>query len=109
MPDLEQVKYYLLMGSVIFLSITIFFCLMRAALGPRFSDRIIAANIIGTKIILLIAVLSLIIGQSYLVDICLIYAVISFLSVVVLARSVIEKKELDSDLDSESESASEGA
>ncbi|MBQ7733382.1 MAG: sodium:proton antiporter [Synergistaceae bacterium] len=109
MPDLEQVKYYLLMGSVIFLSITIFFCLMRAALGPRFSDRIIAANIIGTKIILLIAVLSLIIGQSYLVDICLIYAVISFLSVVVLARSVIEKKELDSDLDSEAESASEGA
>ena len=97
MPDLEQVKYYLLMGSVIFLSITIFFCLMRAALGPRFSDRIIAANIIGTKIILLIAVLSLVIGQSYLVDICLIYAVISFLSVVVLARSVLEKKELDSE------------
>ena len=102
MPDFEQVKYYLLMGSVIFLSITIFFCLMRAALGPRFSDRIIAANIIGTKIILLIAVLSLIIGQSYLVDICLIYAVISFLSVVVLARSVLEKKELDSESDSES-------
>ena len=102
MPDFEQVKYYLLMGSVIFLSITIFFCLMRAALGPRFSDRIIAANIIGTKIILLIAVLSLVIGQSYLVDICLIYAVISFLSVVVLARSVLEKKELDSESDSES-------
>ena len=66
---------------------------MRAALGPRFSDRIIAANIIGTKIILLIAVLSLIVGESYLADICLIYAAISFLSVVVLARSVIEKKE----------------
>lgn len=102
MPDLEQIKYYLLMGSVIFLSITIFFCLMRAALGPRFSDRIIAANIIGTKIILLIAVLSLIIGQSYLVDVCLIYAVISFLSVVVLARSVLEKKELDSESELES-------
>ena len=97
MTDLEQLKYYLLMGSVIFLSITIFFCLMREALGPRFSDRIIAANIIGTKIILLIAVLSLIIGQSYIVDVCLIYAVISFLSVVVLARSVLEKKELDSE------------
>ena len=66
---------------------------MRAALGPRYSDRIIAANIIGTKIILLIAVLSMIIGEDYLADICLIYAVISFLSVVVLARSVIEKKE----------------
>ena len=93
MPDTETLRSFLLMGSVIFLSVTIFFCLMRAALGPRFSDRIIAANIIGTKIILLIAVLSLIIGEGYLADICLIYAVISFLSVVVLARSVIERKE----------------
>ena len=98
MPDADNLKYYLLMGSVIFLSITIFFCLMRAALGPRFTDRIIAANIIGTKIILLIAVLSLIIGEGYLVDVCLIYAVISFLSVVVLAR--IEKKESESESDS---------
>ncbi len=93
MPDVNTVKHFLLMGSAIFLSMTIFLCLMRAALGPRFSDRIIAANIIGTKIILLIAVISMIIGESYLADICLIYAVISFLSVVVLARSVIEKKE----------------
>lgn len=93
MPNPETIKTFLLTGSIVFLSVTIFFCLMRAALGPRYSDRIIAANIIGTKIILLIAVLSMIIGEDYLADICLIYAVISFLSVVVLARSVIEKKE----------------
>lgn len=93
MLNAEIIRDFLLYGSAVFLSITIFFCLMRAALGPRFSDRIIAANIIGTKIILLIAVLSLMVGESYLADICLIYAVISFLSVVVLARSVIEKKE----------------
>ncbi len=93
MLNVEELQKYLLIGSVIFLSITIFICLLRAALGPRFSDRIIAANIIGTKVILLIAVLALIIGENYLVDICLIYAIINFLSVVVLARSVIEKKE----------------
>ena len=93
MHSAETLRNVLLIGSAVFLSATIFLCLMRAALGPRFSDRIIAANIIGTKIILLIAVLSLVIGEGYLADICLIYAVISFLSVVVLARSVIEKKE----------------
>ena len=93
MPNAETLRNVLLIGSAVFLSATIFLCLMRAALGPRFSDRIIAANIIGTKIILLIAVMSLLIGEGYLADICLIYAVISFLSVVVLARSVIEKKE----------------
>ena len=93
MPDVTTVQNFLLIGSAIFLSVSIFLCLMRAALGPRYTDRITAASIIGTKIIVLIAVLSLVVGQSYLVDICLIYAVISFLSVVVLARSVIERKE----------------
>lgn len=93
MPEIFRIRNILLTGCAVFLSITIFICLMRAALGPRFSDRIIAANIIGTKIILLIAVMGLLIGESYLVDICLIYAIISFLSVVVLARFVIEKKE----------------
>ena len=93
MPDAMTVQNFLLIGSAIFLSVSIFLCLMRAALGPRYTDRITAASIIGTKIIVLIAVLSLVVGQSYLVDICLIYAIISFLSVVVLARSVLENKE----------------
>ena len=93
MPDADTIQKFLLIGSASILSFTIFLCLMRAALGPRFSDRIIAASIIGTKVIVLIAILALIIGNNYLVDICLIYAIINFLSVVVLARSVLEKKE----------------
>ena len=95
MNELADIQRYLLIGSAVFLSVTIFFCLLRAALGPRFTDRITAANIIGTKVIVLIAVTALIIGEGYLVDICLIYAIISFLSVVVLARSVLEHKEED--------------
>lgn len=95
MIELADIQRYLLTGSAIFLSITIFFCLLRAALGPRFTDRITAASIIGTKVIVLIAVMAMIIGESYLADICLIYAIISFLSVVVLARSVLERKEED--------------
>ena len=88
----EIIKKYLLISAAIFLSITIFACLLRAILGPRFTDRIIAANIIGTKTIALISIMSLLVGENYLVDICLIYAIISFMSVVVLARSVIERK-----------------
>ncbi len=93
MPDVNAIQKFLLVGAAIYLSATIFICLMRAALGPRFSDRIIAASITGTEIILLIAILSVIIGNDYLADICLIYAIINFLSVVVLGRSVIEHKE----------------
>ena len=93
MLDINLIKNFILVGAAIFLSITVFICLMRAALGPRFSDRIIAASMTGTQIILLISVLAVIVGEDYLADICLIYAIISFLSIVVLGRSVIEKKE----------------
>lgn len=95
MIELADVQRYLLTGSAVFISVTIFFCLLRTALGPKFTDRITAANIIGTKVIVLIAVMAMIIGEGYLVDICLIYAIINFMSVVVLSRSVSEHKEED--------------
>ena len=93
MPDVLTVKNAILVVSAVFLSVSVFICLFRASLGPRYTDRIIASSVIGTKVILLIAVLSVVVGNDYLVDICLIYAIINFLSVVVLARSVLEKKE----------------
>ena len=93
MPDVLTLKNALLVVSAVFLSVSVFICLFRASLGPRYTDRIIASSVIGTKVILLIAVLSVVVGNDYLVDICLIYAIINFLSVVVLARSVLEKKE----------------
>lgn len=92
MPDIAVLRGLLLFGGAAFLSVTIFFCLLRAALGPRFTDRIIAVNIIGTKVIVLIAMLSLHIGEPYLVDICLVYAIISFLSVVVLTRAFLARQ-----------------
>jgi len=75
-----------LLFSLIFLAITMSFCLLRGILGPRFTDRIVAVNMIGTKTILLIAILSVYMGESYLVDVCLVYALISFLSVAILSK-----------------------
>ena len=93
MPDAVTLRYWLLSGSAIFLSAAIFLCFIRLALGPRYTDRILAANMIVTKIIILLAVLSVIIGQDYLADICLVCSTVGFLSVIVLSRSVLENKE----------------
>ena len=93
MPDAAVLQSLLLLGGSAFLSVTIFFCLWRAMLGPRFTDRVIAVNIVSTKVIVLISMLSFHIGEQYLVDICLIYAIISFLSVVVLARAVLGRQD----------------
>ncbi len=93
MFDAAALQNALLIGSAVFLSVSIFVCLMRATLGPRYTDRIIVASMVGTQVIVLIAVLAMLIGEDYLADVCLIYAIISFLSVVVLGRSVLERKE----------------
>ena len=61
-------------------------CLVRCILGPRISDRVMAVNMIGTLTIIMVVVFVVHLGEAYLADIALIYAMISFLSVVVLCK-----------------------
>ena len=72
-------------------------CLIRAVRGPRVADRVVAVNMMGTMTMVMIAILALLLHEGYLVDICIIYAMISFLAVVVLTKVYIgiylEKKE----------------
>ncbi len=55
-------------------------------MGPTIADRLVAVNMMGTIVMVIIAVLALLMNEDYLVDICLIYAMISFLAVVVLTK-----------------------
>lgn len=67
-------------------AVLILFCLIRAVRGPCVTDRIVAVNMIGTMTIGTIAILSDTLEESYLLDVCLIYAMISFLAIVVLTK-----------------------
>ena len=71
------------------LGVLLFLCLLRAILGPRIADRVVGINMIGTIVIMMIVILSLMLGEGYLVDIAIIYAMLSFLAVVVLAKVYI--------------------
>ena len=75
--------------SLIILGIGILFAMIRAIKGPRIADRIVAINMIGTMTMLSIAILAMALDQSYLLDVCLIYVMISFLAVVVLSKIYI--------------------
>ena len=92
----------LLIGSMLVLAVLIIFSMLRSVRGPGIADRIIAVNMIGTMIIMIIAVLSVYLGENYLTDICLIYALISFLGVVVLCKVYtgvyLQKKHMKADL-----------
>ena len=67
-------------------AVLLILCLIRAVIGPRIADRLVAVNMITTMVTVMIAILAVLKNESYLVDICLIYAMISFLAVVVLSR-----------------------
>lgn len=79
------VKYFLTAVLVI-LAILIMLCLLRAIIGPRIADRIVATNMMGTLVICIIGILSVLLREGYLADICVIYAMISFLAVIVLTK-----------------------
>ena len=60
--------------------------LLYAVLGKRFTDKIVATNLIGTQCVLIIMILSVLLGADYILDVCLVFALLSFLMVVVLCR-----------------------
>ena len=99
---MEVIYQAALLVTILILAVLIIISIIRSVLGPGISDRIIAVNMIGTIVIMLIAVLSLILDQNYLVDVCLIYAMISFLGVVVLCKVYtgvyLQRKHMKADL-----------
>ncbi len=85
-PALEHAYQVFFTVVLIFLALMVVLCLIRAIIGPRIADRIVATNMMGTMIMVIIAILALMMQEGYLVDICLIYAMISFLAVIVLTK-----------------------
>ena len=87
--NIQTAYQYLYGGALIWLAILGGLMLIRSILGPRITDRILAINMIGTMVISSIAILSRLLGESYLVDVALIYAMVSFISVLILAMIYI--------------------
>lgn len=86
---LETTYHFLFVGILIILGVMLFLCLLRACMGPTVADRLVSINIMGTMVMVIIATLAVMMGESYLVDICIIYAMISFLAVIVLSKVIM--------------------
>lgn len=88
----SNISHAFVLFSAIFLTITIMFCLVRAIIGPKLTDRIVAVNVIGVKGIVLIALLSYYLDQPSLLDIALIYGLLSFLATIIFSQYVLQFK-----------------
>ena len=79
-------------GALVIQAVLIGVMLIRSIRGPGVTDRILSINMIGTMVISCIAVLYAYLGESYLLDVALIYTMISFVTVLVLASVYIPAK-----------------
>ena len=71
---------------LIILAVMILICMIRAVIGPRVGDRVVCVNMMGTMVMVIIGILAIKMEEGYLADICVLYAMISFLAVVVLCK-----------------------
>ena len=63
------------------LLVTMALALTRAIKGPSVYDRVLAVNMVGTKTVLLLSVVTFILGRPSFLDIALVYALINFIGV----------------------------
>ncbi|MBS3743680.1 MAG: monovalent cation/H+ antiporter complex subunit F [Wenzhouxiangellaceae bacterium] len=66
--------------------VTMALALVRALKGPSVYDRIVAVNVIGTKTVLVVALITAISGNDDLIDVALVYALINFIAVVTVLK-----------------------
>ena len=65
---------------------TMLMALVRAVLGPTVFDRVLAANMFGTKTVLLIAVSGFLTGRPEWLDLAILYALMNFTGMIALLR-----------------------
>ena len=95
--QVSQAYSMLWTGALVVLAVLTLGCLIRSVIGPRIADRIVSINMISTLSLAMIAILTRVLGEGYLADVALIYALLGFLAVVVLCKVfmgiALEKKE----------------
>ncbi|MBN2571978.1 MAG: hypothetical protein JXA68_07610 [Ignavibacteriales bacterium] len=80
-----------LVNVILFCSL---FVLYRVIFGPSPADRIVAVDIFGILIIGLLAILSIIYDEGFLMDIGLIWALLSFVASLAFAK-ILQGRSLD--------------
>ena len=66
--------------------VTMSLAMARALLGPTVYDRILALNLFGTKVVLLIAVFGFLTDRPDFMDLALVYALINFIGVIAMLK-----------------------
>ena len=88
---MEPIEVILLFGCVGFLAGAIM-VLIRALRGPTVFDRILAVNAVGTKTVLLVAILGFFGEPAYFLDTSIVYALINFTATIAVLRYIRNRR-----------------
>ena len=67
-------------------------CLYRISNGPTAADRMVAIDILGTVVVGFVAIITAVTGKIYLLDIALVWALVSFAGTLALAKYLVGKR-----------------
>lgn len=87
----------LFFGSVIAIAILIIISLIRTITGKLTADKIIGLNMTSTLTVLAMIILTALLGEDYIADIAIIYVMLSFISILILAKIYINLYNLRDD------------
>lgn len=75
------------LGSALFLSFLVLLSLIRVVFGPAIFNRIVAINVIGTKTVVILALIGMLYGRlDMFVDISLAYGLLNFIGTLAAAK-----------------------
>ena len=77
---------YTMIFSSIVMAILILIAFIRGIVGPTSLDRNIVINIIGTKTVVIMILMSYIYDEIYFIDVAMVYALISFIATICVAK-----------------------
>lgn len=83
--------------SLVLFGVAIAITFVRILLGPSFSDRVIAMDVIGVNLLSAMAILSILYGTKAFLDVILILGILAFISTIAFSRFmergvIIERK-----------------
>ena len=88
---MSELYVSLLRAALAVLALLLFCCIVRAFRGPKVADRLVAVNMMTTLTIIAVCILAFLLDESYLFDVALLYALISFITVLILSATYIPK------------------
>ncbi|QLY40228.1 cation:proton antiporter [Hujiaoplasma nucleasis] len=86
-----MIETALLIATIILVILT-FVGLYRAVVGPTVEDRMVAINMIATKVTTIIVMIALLQNQKFFVDVALVYALLGFITTIGLAKLLMKGK-----------------